>query len=205
MDGTLVDSFGDIKQCLEHSYLKILGQEIGVTRMAIGPPLSEMIEQLTPGLSQKTKDSIIFEFRQNYDSSSYPLTTSMSGAVELIERLTALKKRIYIVTNKSYNPTKRILSKLDLTSFADVLSPDKFPGKKLTKSELIKLIINERNLAKGSMVMVGDTSHDILAAKANEIDSVSVTCGYDTLNNLIDANPTLLVVNMTELLRHLNN
>ncbi len=199
LDGTLIDSFGDIKLSLENSYQTILNRRVLVTRNQIGPPLIEMIEELTPDLDENNKQEIIKEFRNRYDNSSYELTREMEGSVQLLSQLVNLNKHLFLVTNKAYKPTLRILEKMRVNFFKEIVSPDKFEDKRLSKSELIQYLIEAHHMRLTKTVMIGDTRHDVIAAQANQIDSISVSGGYDSIENLKKANPTFIVHNISQL------
>jgi len=204
LDGTLIDSFGDIKLSLENSYKAILNKNVLVSRNQIGPPLTEMIEELTPGLGDEYKQAIIKEFRNTYDNSSYELTGEVEGAIQLLSQLHNSDKQLFLVTNKSYKPTLRILEKMNIGFFREIAAPDKFE-KRFNKSELIQYLIVTYNLDVRKTVMIGDTRHDVIAAKANSLDSISVLNGYDSVENLRNEKPTLIVNNLIQLQVNLNN
>lgn len=199
LDGTLIDSFGDIKLSLESAYQTILNRSVFVSRNQIGPPIIEMIEELTPGLDEDYKLAIVKEFRNSYDNSSYGLTKEMEGSVKLLSQLFNLNKQLFLVTNKAYKPTLRILEKINIIFFKEIFSPDKFEGKKLSKSELIHYLIESHSLDPTKTVMIGDTRHDVIAAQANQLDSISVSDGYDSIENIKKENPTFIVKNITQL------
>lgn len=194
-----MDSFEDIKFYLESSYQLVLGKEVCLSRHQIGPPLGDMIELLTPGIEETNKQAIIKEFRNSYDTSSYELTKEVDGSKALLLRLSRLNKRLFLVTNKLYKPTSRILKKMNMNLFEEIVTPDKFENKRLTKSELIQYLIKTHDLDLTKTVMIGDTSHDVIAAKANFLDSISVLDGYDSIENLKNENPTFMVNSIVQL------
>ena len=199
LDGTLIDSFGDIQHALLRSYRKVLRQEVMITRSHIGPPLVEMIDVITPGLEVAKKDEVIREFRKEYDHSDYGMTFETEGAMNLLKHLKSCGKDLYLVTNKAFLPTQNILRKLDIDFFRDVITPDKMNGKRLTKSELIGFLIKNYSMDIARTVMIGDAAQDAMAAGDNSIDSISITGGYDSKENLVQANPTFMVGGLSDL------
>ena len=193
LDGTLVDSFGDIQSSLEKAYQLVLGREVVVQRNLIGPPLGAMIDSLTPAITTDEKNTLIRAYRTDYDSSMYDRTTEMTGAFDLLHWLHRQDKQLFLVTNKSYKPTQRILSKFNISLFKDVMSPDKFEGKHYSKTELIQFLIDTYCLNLQETVMLGDTRHDVIAAKACAIDSICISGGYDDYESLKKENPTYII------------
>lgn len=203
LDGTLIDSFGDIKHSIEGSYDLVLKQTVVLLRHHVGPPLLDMIETLTPGLPEQSKQALVEAFRYSYDNSNYGLTTVIPGVRTLLSGL--CDKRLFLVTNKPYNPTLRITDKLNIHRyFKDILSPDKFGGKPYSKTQLIKCIIDSYNLDPKQSIMIGDSRHDVAAATANAMDSIFLTDGYEDIDSIQSENPTYIFKNITHLQTKIN-
>lgn len=190
LDGTLVDSAGDIIDCLERAYSAVPSiSNVLIKRTFIGPPLSEVIKLTTPNISQAESDSIIKEFRIHYDNSDYPNTVVFEGVHELIFNLRNEGRKLFVVTNKPFVPTCQILKKINKEYFSDVITPDCIPGTKMEKTEMVSHLIEKWNLNKKECIMVGDSDSDVQAAQLNGIASVAVLSGYGDRKSIADASP----------------
>lgn len=195
LDGTLVNSAGDILHCLKKAYGSIHElSNVEIRDSFIGPPLYELIKKITPDITEERINLLIKEFRNCYDNSSFPKTRLNDGVYKLIQDLKHLNIKIFIATNKPTIVTKKILTNLKIDVFNDVVSLDALAGKKLNKTEMISYIINKWDLQKDTTLMVGDDASDIVAAHNNGISAVAVLGGYGNLKTIIETKP-LYVLN----------
>ena len=67
------------------------------------------------------------------------------------------------------------------------------------KDKLITDAIVMNGLNKNECIMIGDRYHDIKGAKINGIDSIAVTYGYGSLDELNKEEPTYFAANSEEL------
>src|SRR5574337_65641 len=70
LDGTLVDSAGDIINCLSRAYTAFSPElTVQIDKSHIGPPLKDIIRLITPDIDSKGMEFIIQQFRTCYDDS----------------------------------------------------------------------------------------------------------------------------------------
>ena len=63
LDGTLLDSIGDIAICLKEAYESIGGRgSLRIEKKHIGPPLTKLIKELTHDLSDVKIHKLVGEF-----------------------------------------------------------------------------------------------------------------------------------------------
>ncbi len=203
LDGTLIDSFGDIKESLEKAYLAVdASYDVLVKRSHIGPPVREMIKTIMPNLSKTAVDRVFKKFRTLYDNSDYPGTKMYEGARELLRDLKAAGRRLFLITNKPGPAVKKILGIFRLNYFDDVITPDLFIGSKnLSKNGMIAGLIDKKSLNKERSVVVGDAAPDIKAAKDNDIISIGVLYGYSGKKDIIKARPDFMAKDIKSLRR----
>lgn len=199
LDGTLIYSAEDIIHCLKKAY-----QAVGIpcaikdTRTIVGPPLKHVIHTITPNITDETVATIITNFKNMYDTSSYPTTLFVAGAKELLRRAYEKKIKMFVVTNKRLVPTKRILEKLySVEYFDDIVTSDSHEGVQ-HKRDMINYIIVQHKLELQNTVMVGDAESDIVAAHANGIASIAYMRGYGDATLLRNAQPSYSVNELNE-------
>ena len=79
-----------------------------------------------------------------------------------------------------------------LEGFQYVLGTEERNFKHKPNPEIINYIMDKLNVSKEDTVIIGDSKSDILTAKNAEIDTIAVTYGYDTIENLAKTNPTYM-------------
>lgn len=178
LDGTLVDSLPGITSSV-NAALPPSVRRVPDVRPYIGPPVRSILRSLAHPACEQDLDRMERKFRQSYDSEGWRNTAEFSGARELLERLRAGRKRIFLVTNKPSQPTAKILGALGLTPyFEDVLTPDSRTPPFRAKDQMLRDLVNGHGLRIEECLMVGDTADDCAAAAALDMQAVSVAHGY---------------------------
>jgi phosphoglycolate phosphatase len=197
LDGTLVDSAADIISCLERAFVAASYPHlVRVDKSFIGPPLGELIRLVSPGISDREAEAVKGHFRKYYDGSTLDRTTFMIGARETLELLQAMNRKLYLVTNKPKRPTEIILNNLKIDCFCDIITPDVQPGRTLSKPEMVSLVMRKWGLDSRWTGMVGDTVHDVHAARENKIISIIVTNGYGDERSIRESRPEHIIENL---------
>lgn len=206
LDGTLVDSAGDIIDCLQKAYSVVSPtRNVIIIKTFIGPPLAEVIKLATPDITKDEADCVIKEFRIRYDNSDFPKTVPYEGVHDLILNLKNDGMRLFVVTNKPLVATSQILKKIRKEYFSDVITPDCIPGVKMEKSQMVSHLIEKWNLSRKECIMIGDSDADVKAAQVNGIASVAVLSGYGDKGNIAVVNPDYVIEKMSLLYGLLTN
>ncbi len=202
LDGTLIDSRQDIISCLGQAYSTIgYVPPEAIESIQIGPPIVEMIRMISPSLGEDQQVSIVNQFRQLYDQHDHPETSLYEGVRLLISNLSSAGINLYIATNKPQFVTRVIIERLFGTSnpFSDMVCIDSIPGRKMSKTEMLRMLATKWALNPGMTIMVGDSSHDIVAAHNNGFLSVGVLGGYGNPDDVKRAEATYLVESVVQL------
>ena len=197
LDGTLIDSFDDIADCLKRAYA-MLGVTAGlfITRANMGPPLREMIKEITPRISDEDAANVVNNFRSLYDKSLFAKTKVYKGMHDLLKELKDAGRELFIMTNKPAVPTKKIIELLGMNYFRDVINSDSSGTDKKT---MLYDLIKKWGLEKSQTVLVGDGVSDIVAAKDNNVRSIGVLWGYSDKAGLAGAKPDFMAEDINAL------
>ena len=209
LDGTLVDSSGDILHSLRAAYFRCGLADLSariVDRSIIGPPLQDVVKSLSPEISELQLRTIVAEFRDHYDRSNLGETTTYVGIDQLLSELVAAGVQVFVATNKPSHPTQRILQHLRLDSLlSDVITPDCLSTEDKSKREMLGVLIRRWNLETTTTFLVGDSPADIVAAHAWQLASVGVLYGYGRAEQIALACPTHLAPTVESLRTILRN
>jgi phosphoglycolate phosphatase len=207
LDGTLVDSAGDIADCLAGAYAAAGATHVARlrgTRGLIGPPVSQMIRRLTPRLSENECARVEAEFRRLYDGSGLVKTVPYPGVRELLDGLRRDRVDSFVVTHKPGEVSRRILKRLGLESFfRDLVARDQLPDPQATKAHLIRRVVERWRLDRRATLVIGDTASDIEAAHAAGLASAAVLYGYGEEEELRRSRPMFLAVRALDIPRSL--
>jgi phosphoglycolate phosphatase len=200
LDGTLVDSVEDIVCCLKKAYDEVPGfSGVRIDKSYLGPPLGDVIRNITPAIEEKHAQLVMKEFMRCYDTSPLSGTRLYEGAYELIQNLREHGVKLFVVTNKRSFAARRILTKLGVDVFDDVVTPDTIAGKRMDKEDMISYLIEKHGLEKAVTVMVSDSPSDIIAARKDGICSVAVLEGYGDAEGLYKSKPSYVIEKIGDL------
>lgn len=199
LDGTLVDSSAEIIKCLKQAYLDA---GVGIDGLAfdsslMGPPVSQIIPQLSPGLTEEQTAAIIAAFRQRYDNSEDDCSAAYEGTAQLLALLRGHGRRVFIATNKPMKATLRVLRALGMEDFDDVYTIDKL-GTRLSKYEMISGIVETHRLDAARCLMVGDSPDDVRSGRRAGLFSVGALWGYGD-KDLLEKESDLALYSVPEL------
>ncbi|MDA8130602.1 MAG: HAD family hydrolase [Elusimicrobia bacterium] len=181
LDGTLVDSSGDIGDCLALAFSGTTG--VGafsrLEKAWLGLPLKEIVSAASPGLPAERARAVCLRFREIYDASEYPRTGLMPGSAAALAALAGGGKALFVATNKPLKPTLRIAGQLKISPFfREIACPDMLAGRQMTKSGMLAFLIDKWGLEPSATLMVGDTEPDVAAARANALGCAYYAAGY---------------------------
>ena len=188
LDGTLARTGEDIIVAWKGA-LSSLGRDL--TRFdevfSIGPTLEKIVYELYPDATQQLVDDLLASFKPRYDESGFPNTVPYPGVPELLASLKAAGAKIYIVTNKRHNPTRRIAAKFGWDGVFDGIWSYDSLEVKYKKPDLLARLLPELGVTAAEAVMVGDTRGDVDSGKANGMVTVGVTWGYGSREEIAGA------------------
>ncbi|MFC3852479.1 phosphoglycolate phosphatase [Salinispirillum marinum] len=181
LDGTLVDSLPTIARGMQDA-LAILGLP-SVTEEQVG----HWIGEGTPVLARKAatavgaqehSDALFSQFFPSY-LPHIPETPEIAGATELLQRLHMAGLHCALVTNKPRALTEPLLAALDWDRYLPVV----ICGDDLAERKPHPLPLQEAcrrlNVDVADAVMVGDSRHDIAAARAAGMPVAALAGGYN--------------------------
>lgn len=209
LDGTLIDSEGDIVSATNHTlrslgYPTLQASEIrafvgsGVVQL-LGDSVANKHGRAPSAAELKQGEKVFFDYYFEHcldETRFYP---------EVLETLEKLKKnyRLGILTNKPKIFTDKIIDGLGATPlFWKLLSANEgFPKKPDPMGA--NSLIQEAKCKPSDTLMVGDSVFDVAVAQNAHMDSALVTYGFSTPEELKDLTPTYRIDSFGDLTRYL--
>ncbi|MEE9313702.1 MAG: HAD-IA family hydrolase [Rhizobiaceae bacterium] len=204
LDGTLVDSIRDLVPALNKTteldgVPPLTLADVGAT---VGSGAMKMIELAynlnNLPLSTERHKELFSIFLQNYEAHIADHTVFYEGALSALDDLASNGWILAVCTNKYEHYARDMLQKMgELSRFSAITGGDSFDFRKPDPAHLIETI----KLAGGSpnlAIMVGDTTNDILAARAANIPSIAVDFGYPDVP-VEEMKATTIISHYTEL------
>jgi len=186
LDGTLVDTQGDLGVALNHA-LGLIGRApvpLDKVERLIGGGLRRMLLRAldeTGGALPEAEFAALYpEVIAHYEANIAVHSRPYEGSLAALEELSDLGCALSVVTNKPERLALKLLGELDMLSqFAAVIGGDSAARPK-PHADPIEAAI-ERSGGTGKFAMVGDSSFDVGAARAAGVPALVLGFGYNDL------------------------
>ena len=137
-------------------------------------------------------------FNEFYEKNHAVKTDYYPGVRETLGKLKS--KTMAVLSNKPHRFTEGIMAKLDHEGYFDLVQGAKPEIYALKPSpEGLRKILQKLNIAATKALMVGDSTHDIMAAKSIGMRTCAVTYGYRSKEVLAGEEPDIMVDSFAEL------
>jgi 2-phosphoglycolate phosphatase len=191
LDGTLVDSRGDIAAACNHTLAWAGRAPLPESTVAtfVGDGARALLARAF-GLPRESSelDPLLAEWTRFYSAHPVDHTTWMPGAERALRELPARGVRLALVTNKSRVVTLAILDALGVASrFGAVYAGGDGPLK--PSPEPVARVSAALGLAPADLWVVGDAAQDIGAARAAGARAVGILGGFHPEARLRGAEP----------------
>lgn len=209
LDGTLLDSVPDLAIAADQAaqvlgYPAVSEQQVRVyvgngADVLIGRSLSRSLT-VDPSLSPELLTKARQLFDDYYEQSGHKLSHLYPAVKETLAELHQAGFTLALVTNKPSKFVPDVLAKHGIDQyFSDVIGGDTFAEKKPNPMAL-NWLLDKHGCQPSEMLMVGDSSNDIKAAKNAGCRSFGLTYGYNHGEPIADSKPDFVADSIAELI-----
>lgn len=206
LDGTLVDSrpgiFNCIRYSMEHHKLPVPAAEDLL--WCIGPPILESFAKLVGPDSPHLFEPAVVKYRERYSAIGIFECEVFPEILQTLEKLQQQGHTMHVATSKAEIYAKRIITHFEMDRFFASVNGSELDGTRANKAELIAHILEQQNIPREEVLMIGDREHDMIGAVKNGIPVIGALWGYGTGKELMESGATLcarvphLLVEMVE-------
>ena len=199
LDGTLVDSLGDLTDAVNHVleafFLPLLCEKD--VRIKVGKGSRHLIQQILPGFSETDITSAHTMFL-DYNRQHIAVKSRLfPGMLHTLNDLAASQIRMAVITNKNEDLCLLLLQDLDIYNHFDcACGGDTYPERKPSPLPLLK-IAEKLGVSPRECVMIGDSIHDIESGPRAAMMTIACSWGYGDMAELSGAD--MIVHTPTEL------
>ena len=218
LDGTLLDSTDLILQCFHHSWETVCG--FSHSREALvqtfGTPLRDAMHRLLRAghaskngndlaeVDDEVVDQLLAEYRSYNVVNHDLLARPFEGAGEVLSELRRRGYLIAVVTSKSRELGLRGLRLCSIDGLIDSAVFLEDTGVHKPHPEPILAALERLSKPSRAAAYVGDSQHDIVAARAAGVQAVAALWGPAARTDLESERPDLVVESITDLLEIFN-
>ena len=196
-DGTLVDTSELVIKSFQHTLAPYLGRVIAPEEVYpyFGITLKEGLAAFVPD----HLDEMLHEYRRFSAAHFDDLVRPCPGVREGLQRLQQAGIKLGVVTSRVRDTTLYGLELCGLTPFFPVIVTAEDVTSHKPGPEPVRRGLELLGLGKEAAAMIGDSPHDILAARAAGVTSVAAGWSKVPLKRIQAAAPEIIVASMTEL------
>lgn len=202
LDGTLTDPKEGITKGVAHALaaFDIQVEDLDTLTPFIGPPLYASFSEFY-GFDEAQIEKGVRTYREYYTDKGMWENYVYDGIPELLQHLKAAGKTILLATSKPEKVAKQILEKFELLQYFDYAAGAAMDLKdRYTKADVIAHALEMCGSPDPSdIVMVGDRKFDVEGAAPFGIETIGVTYGYGTKEELEEAGAVCTVRNVEQL------
>lgn len=205
LDGTLIDSRYDLTDAVNYAIAPLNRPQLSYDDLPalLGSGLKYLLEEVA-----NTKDEVELEtarqrFYEYYKANFASKTRPYDGVMETLKQLQT-EHQLAIYSNKPQYFTTKVADALELTPYFDLVqgaAPEAYPLKPHPAG--VERILKKLNVAAQRSMMIGDSTHDMEAARAAGIKACAVTYGYRSAAELEQTGPDYMIDAFAELLQTL--
>lgn len=199
-DGTLVDTIRDIADSLNDT-LEELGKptlSLDTIRSYVGQGIVDLVRKT---LSTHHGDPLIEKaiqiYKQKYVHRCTLNPQCYPGVIDFFK--TSKPSKCALLTNKDKYYTQKILEKLKLTGFFDLVVGGDEPAERKPSPAGIQMILSKLNCPPEKALIVGDSTFDINAGKNAHICTIAAAYGYHPRHKLEECTPDAFIESFSEL------
>ena len=202
LDGTLTDPGVGITNSVMYA-LKKFGIEVtDRTELYkfIGPPLKDGFMNFY-GFSENDALKAVDYYREYFRDTGIFENRVYDGVETLLNQIKSRGKKIILATSKPEEFAIRILKHFNLYDYFDFVGGATFDGSRGEKQDVMAYALKTFNVTDVSRaVMIGDRKFDIEGANYFKMDSIGVTYGYGSKEELESEGATYIVDSPSDIL-----
>ena len=204
LDGTLTDPGVGITTCVQYALKHFEIDEPDITKLEpfIGPSLRDSFKKFY-GFSDGQAETAVEKYRERFRDTGIFENEVYEGIPRMLRTLQSKGMFLAVASSKPQVFVERILEHFDLKKYFAVVVGSELDGTRENKDEVVQEALNRlfagQSIQKDQVYMIGDRSFDVEGAKALGIESVGVTYGFGSMEELKEAKADYIVRSVEEL------
>lgn len=203
LDGTLTDPKVGITTCARYGLAKVghpIADDVNIDWI-IGPPLKASLAKiLNVALEDALAEQALLGYRERFSVTGLFENQVYEGVAQTLQALKNQGFQLFVATAKPTIYAKQILEHFHLAQYFKVIYGSELSGERTNKGDLIAYILQQEQLKPSECMMVGDREYDILGARRNGIETIAVTYGYGSIEELAQAQPKAQIESFADLM-----
>jgi len=208
LDGTLTDPKVGICTCVQYALSAMGIEEPDIDKLEgfIGPPLKDSFIKFY-GMSEEQAEEAIAKYRERFQDTGIFENRIYDGVSHMLQLLMSKGMFLAVASSKPTVFVERILEHFNIKRFFKVVVGSELDGTRTDKNEVVeealKQLFGDSPVDREQVYMIGDRSYDMEGARKAGVESVGVTYGYGSMEELKEAKADYIVRSVEELQKFL--
>lgn len=198
LDGTLVVHKLRIREAKAKLLKRMKELGMDVERFSLETPTARILERMR-GREREKLLRLIDEVFEPYELEAAEKAEAREGVKEVLEELKGMGLRLAVATNNGRMGVERSLEKVSLKGFFEAIVTRSEAGDMKPRGRILEEALKALRLGRDEAVYVGDTSHDIEAAREAGIKCIVVAGGAHSIERLLSFNPDYFVEDLRQI------
>lgn len=204
LDGTLMSSHETIYKTMVHTF-EFMKIEAAIPQLEFNKRIGHHFQTIFDEFKIAVPDIEGFiDIYKGFYFDFLGLSKVYSGAEELLEKLSANRFKVSLLTTKAQDQADKIIDSFGLRKHFNLVMGRR-PGIAIKPApDMMDYICKDLNVKPERTLMVGDSELDILCGKSAGTKTCAVTFGYRSKEDLANLNPDFMISDFSELLDYFN-
>lgn len=208
LDGTLTDPKEGICTCVQYALAAFGIEEPDLDKLEpfIGPPLKDSFMEFY-SMSEEQAEAAVEKYRERFREKGIFENRLYDGVPQMLEALNSKGMFLAVASSKPTVFVEQILEHFHIRKYFKAVVGSELDGSRVNKDEIVeealKQLFGDKPVEKNRVYMIGDRKFDAEGARTAGVDSVGVTYGYGSMEELREAKADYIVRSVEELQRFL--
>jgi len=208
LDGTLTDPKVGICTCVQYALASFGIEEPDLDKLEpfIGPPLKDSFMEFYQ-MSEVQAEEAVEKYRERFQDKGIFENELYRGIPQMLRTLKAKGMVLAVASSKPTVFVTRILEHFKIAGYFDVVMGSELDGTRGTKEEVVRAALGQlfqnKPIERDKVYMIGDRCFDVEGAHEAGVESIGVTYGYGSMEELKAAKSDYIVRSVEELERFL--
>ena len=201
LDGTVTDPMIGITKSVQYALNKfdIEVEDLNELCKFIGPPLKDSFMNFYNFTEEDALNAITY-YRDDFSTNGLYDIAVYENFEDMLISLKEKNKSLIIATSKPTVFAEKILEHFNLKKYFDFIAGSNLDNTRTKKADVISYALEQQGITEVSeIIMIGDREHDVIGAKALNIESIGVLHGYGSYDELSNSGANYIVKDVKEL------
>jgi len=203
LDGTLLAMKLKVKEAKEKLIHRLREIGVNVDEIDLKTPTEEIVSKIMReyGFSRDYLMKLVDEAYIPYELEAAQVAELREGIREVLRELKAMGFKLAVASNSARRGVHLALENTSIKDLFDVIVTRSDVNRMKPDGALIAETLRRLNVKPSEAVYIGDTVHDILAARRVGVKSIAISGGAHSISLILNSKPDILIKDIKELPR----